>query len=322
MGTLKIYGANMAEFLEFCELYSIAPLDASPVDIARSISWLGERGTVAATSMQPYLSAINKFLQDYARPPVALGHLVSGVRKGLEKCQRDNNPTPERLPLPAPVAMSILEGAEHLLPLVQWDPRDPRLQLLRASVASIASYIFFNRGECSALCLGEDLVVTSEHITLRLRGEKGKKDLRAGLRNTRQIACSDLPRVAHMLRAYFAGVSTMGPPLTHRWALCREEDKTQWTASTLSIWLREAFTKAGHSPPPGFCWTSHNIRKGAASAAYAIKVPLTDIGYAGGWSTTSTVLESKCIDFTMRPTQSALLFFGYLKKDTRPAPSP
>ena len=147
------------------------------------------------------------------------------------------------------MALSILDGAEHLLPLVQWDPRDPRLQLLRASVASIASYIFLNLGECSALCLVEDLVVTTDNITLRLRGEKRKKDLRAGLRNTRRIACSDLPRVAHMLRAYFAGVSTMGPPLTRRWALSREEDKTQWTASTLSIWLHEAFTKTGHSPP-------------------------------------------------------------------------
>jgi hypothetical protein len=43
---------------------------------------------------------------------------------------------------------------------------------------------------------------------------------------------------------------------------------------------------------------------------------LTDIRYAGGWSTNSMVLESKYIDFTMRPTHAALLFFGYLKKDT------
>jgi len=99
LGTFKNYGSNLSIFLEFCELCAIASLDVSPADIARYISWLGERETVAATCMQPYLSAINKFLQDHARPPVALGPLVSGVRKGLEKCQRDDNPTPERLPL-------------------------------------------------------------------------------------------------------------------------------------------------------------------------------------------------------------------------------
>jgi hypothetical protein len=27
-------------------------------------------------------------------------------------------------------------------------------------------------------------------------------------------------------------------------------------------------------------------------------------------------MESKYIDFTMRPTQAALLFFGYMKNDT------
>jgi len=96
----------------------MAPLDVSPVDIARYISWLGERGSVAATSLQPNLSTIKKFLQDHARPSVALGPLVSGVRKGLEKCHRDDNPTPERLPLPAPVALSILEGAENPLPML------------------------------------------------------------------------------------------------------------------------------------------------------------------------------------------------------------
>ena len=82
---------------------------------------------------------------------MALGPLVSSVRKGLEKRLEDGNTTPKRIPLPAPVALSILEGADHMLPSIQWDPRDPRLQLLRASVAPIASYIFFNRGECSAL---------------------------------------------------------------------------------------------------------------------------------------------------------------------------
>ncbi len=73
------------------------------------------------------------------------------------------------------MALSILEGIKHLLPSVHWDPRYPRLQLLQASLASITSYIFFNRGECKALCLAEDLVVTDDYITLRLREEKGHK---------------------------------------------------------------------------------------------------------------------------------------------------
>ena len=214
------------------------------------------------------------------------------------------------------MALSILEGAEHMLPSVHWDPRDPRLQLSRASVVSNVSYIFFNRGECSVFCLiTEDLVVTSDHNTLRLRNDNGHKALCAGMRNIRHIVCSDLPRVGNLLRVYFAGTNTMGSPLARQWALNREEDKAQWTAATLSTWLQDYFSKAGHSPPPGFYWTSRSLRKGDASAAYAIKVRLTEIRYAGGWSTSSTVVESKYVDFTMRPTKAALLFFGYMKKD-------
>ena len=69
-------------------------------------------------------------------------------------------------------------------------------------------------------------------------------------------------------------------------------------------------------PPEGFSWTTHNLRKGAASAANAIGVRLTDIRYVGGWSTNSTVLEAKYIDFAMLPTSAARLFFGYLCKGT------
>ena len=47
-----------------------------------------------------------------------------------------------------------------------------------------------------------------------------------------------------------------------------------------------------------------------------IKVPLTDIYYAGGRSTNSTFLESKYVDGTMRPTKATLLLFGYMKNNT------
>jgi hypothetical protein len=48
--------------------------------------------------------------------------------------------------------------------------------VLRASVASIASYTLFNRGECSSGALSEDVVVDDAHITLLLRDENGKKE--------------------------------------------------------------------------------------------------------------------------------------------------
>ena len=88
-----------------------------------------------------------------------------------------------------------------------------------------------------------------------------------------------------------------------------------WTASTSTQWLQSVFEAIGNSPPKGFSWTSHSLRKGAASAANATKVPLNDIRYSGGWSTNSTVLEAKYIDLAMAPSKAAYIFFGNLKRD-------
>jgi hypothetical protein len=135
---------------------------------------MADQGTVAANNLQPYLFAINKFLLDHGKPPVALGPIIDGARKGVVNCQRDLAPTPERLPLPAPVALAILEKVEALLKVVQWDCLTANNNtLLRACAASIASYVFFPRGECGAYARSEDLAVNTTHVTLRLNKEKG-----------------------------------------------------------------------------------------------------------------------------------------------------
>jgi hypothetical protein len=132
------YSSNLSSFYTFCDTSLLDPLAVGLIDIARYVAWLRQRGNVAAKSLQPYLSAINRLPMDHALPPIALGPLGMGVRKGLSNCQEDSQPRPQRLPLPAPVALAILELAERLLPIVIWEADDPNLLLMRAAVASIA----------------------------------------------------------------------------------------------------------------------------------------------------------------------------------------
>ena len=160
-------------------------------------------------------------------------------------------------------------------------------------------------------------MVDNDFVTFLLRDEKGKKALGAGLRNVRQIACSKAPRFATLLRAFFAGQHSMkgrnGQRL-RRWSLGPSQDTALWSADTVSGWLLLACNAVLFHPPEGFRWTSHSLRKGAVSAANAIGVRLTDIRYVSGWSTNSTVLEAKYIDFAMLPTAAARLFFSYMCK--------
>ncbi len=267
--------------------------------------------------MTPYMSAINKFLYDHALPPVGLGPLVAIVRKGLKNSQQDTDPLPQRLPPPAPVAHNILERGEKLLLRTDWTPRDPHLHIVRATFVTVAAYDFFNRGEWSACALAGDLVVSNTHITLLLRHEKRKKGLMAGYKSVRQIASHEVPRIVALLGAFFKGQQLMAElrgNLTRRWSISLRKDKETWSALTLSKWLRIAYTSRASLPSKGFSLNSHNLRKGVASAAHAIVACLADIRFAGGWATTSNVLEAKYIDFTIQPSADARLFFDCLCK--------
>ena len=82
----------------FCEESAITPLDITNAAIARYMARIADQGTVAADSLEPHLSVINKFLLDHDKPPIALVTLIDGVRKGLAKCQRDLAPRQNACP--------------------------------------------------------------------------------------------------------------------------------------------------------------------------------------------------------------------------------
>jgi hypothetical protein len=74
---------------------------------------------------------------------------------------------------------------------------------MRAADASIASYLLFNRGECSACALVDDHVIHDTHITLLLRHEKGQQALNERERNARQVPSSEVPIITAMLATFF-----------------------------------------------------------------------------------------------------------------------
>jgi hypothetical protein len=311
------YASALAGFMQFCVEQDLAPLEATPVHIARYVAWLGVRGTVSATSLQPYLSAINRFLQDHGVAPVALGPLVGNVRAGLRNSQVSLQPTAPRLPLPAPVALDILAQAERLLPALRWTfPPDPTLLTFRALVVVLINYTFFCRGECGVSMRSTDLAVHDSFLTLFLRKVKGRAAAAPHQLPLLQIPVASLPRLAHLVTHFIDGrrqlaASCKQPVPDAMWSLSPGEASPSWTAATLSGWLSLACACVQHEPPPGFSWTSHSLRKGAASAANSIGVVLTKIRYMGGWAKDSNVVHDY-IDPTMAPSPAAQLFFGHL----------
>jgi len=202
-GTYENNNNNLRSFLLFGEVFLLGPFKTTPLDVANNIAWLGKRGTIVVDILQSYMSTINMYIQYHALHRVAIGPLVSGVRKGLAYCQNDIAPLQGRVPLPVQGAYAILELAELLLRSAR-DGAQPRTPLLRATIAYILAYLFFNRGECSACINVGNLVISDTHITPLSRDEKDHKGRQAEHRNCRHIPTNLVLRVAAVLRGCFA----------------------------------------------------------------------------------------------------------------------
>jgi hypothetical protein len=144
--------------------------------MVRYTAWLALHGRVAASSLQPYFSPVNKFFRDHQRQPIAVGDLLANARRGLEMLQKRLVPSTSRLPLPAPVALDILLEAATLRNTLTWAPNTlPQLKIFRACLAVCVNYSIFCRAKTGARCQTGDLLVDipSQQICLFVRKSKG-----------------------------------------------------------------------------------------------------------------------------------------------------
>eukprot|EP00873_Tetraselmis_striata_P010177 jgi/Tetstr1/430441/TSEL_020251.t1 len=81
---------RLSQFAEFChDSENISPLEATTATVVRYVAWIGERGHIAAKSLQPYLSAINTFFEPHNLVPIAKDSLhLTSARRGLMLRQR------------------------------------------------------------------------------------------------------------------------------------------------------------------------------------------------------------------------------------------
>eukprot|EP00873_Tetraselmis_striata_P005879 jgi/Tetstr1/426143/TSEL_016471.t1 len=314
--TLKSYAGRLSQFAEFChDSESISPLEATTTaTVVRYVAWIGERGHIAAKSLQPYLSAINTFFELHNLDPIAKDSLhLTSARRGLMLRQRRLDAAPLRVPLPADVAYRFVTKAELIVSaLFPEYHRD-----FRALLASVVNFMFFARGLTGVSCRVRDVHVDDYNITLQVYREKGRAgrrgpdDLRVLL-----LLVSEHPRVACLLHYFLDHVQsvplvTVGLAVSNFWAVSSDEQSKPWTAATMSDWLSTAIRLVNAAPPAGTSWTSHSLRKGAASAANAIGVPLSHIRYQGGWATNSDVVLDY-IDPNVLPSPGAWFFFGHI----------
>ena len=315
------YLSELGHFFDFCRIEGITPLDITAPQIVRYIAYLGSLNTIAASSMQPYLSAINRLLQDHQRQPVAMGPMVVDALAGLAGMQVPLVNPARRAPLPASVAKQIHDLAVALSGRRLDSPA--ALATFRDALATVVSFQWFNRSDTTHSLREDGLTVdpvgtADRQIRPFSQSHKGKKRLALSKVRTISVPVSAHPAMASMLLAYAAArraayaVVRVAPP-RQLWALPGDAPGG-WTATVQNTWMASALAAVGATPPPGYTWTSHSLRKGAASAARAIRVTLDVIRYFGGWAVNSAVVNDY-VDPSVRPSPAASFFFGWLLED-------
>jgi hypothetical protein len=118
--TYTNYGTGMRRFTVFCNEEGISPREATAANMLRFTTWLARAGTVAANSLQPYFSAINKFFRDHLKEPVALGLLLTDARRGLVMQQQPITDPDIRVPILAPIVQRMLLFAHRHYRALTW----------------------------------------------------------------------------------------------------------------------------------------------------------------------------------------------------------
>lgn len=316
--TYKAYGRHWASFAEYCEGARRPALPATPDTVVLFLAHLSRTGRWLPTSVQPILSAINKVhiqLLGVGDGP-ACGSLVTSVLHGWERLHAASPGAKAdvRRPLPAWVASSALDTALAMsLPV-----RRQQAQLFRSLVFVALCFALMNRAGTDISLLRGDVSPVGASVHVRLRVEK----MRAASTSLRILEIKGNPDLSALCSRWLALQSDLWsasgktmPPDVHFFRLPADP---AWVAgvapAVCTAWLQSACAALGAAPPPGSKWTSHSLRKGAASAAAAIRVELATIRDWGGWAATSAVVLDY-IDRSVQACAAARRFFRFLRTD-------
>ncbi|EOD15595.1 Integrase [Emiliania huxleyi CCMP1516] len=148
--TTEGYARHWREFEGWCDEEGLDPLPATPQMIFAYVGALAEKGTIAASSLQPYLSAINSYHADCGFDKPALGHLVTAARRGMARGQARCDTRDTRVPMPAAAAARILRATLAALPsLAARKGSRGAADFLRRRYAFVLSFVFMGRQDTS-----------------------------------------------------------------------------------------------------------------------------------------------------------------------------
>jgi len=306
--TWASYDSKLLKWFHFCTVVwpaaGHAPLKPFPAEPAHVLAYLGylcEQDRVHASSLQPYLSAINAFHADLGHPKPAIGSLVHLARRGFGELEGEMDPDRARRgPLPAQVALQIV-----LFGLQQ----SSSAHQVRVCACIGLQFAFFARSDTGINARCDDLALDAHGLHWRERTKTLSRLTPATLSCPSHASSPGL----HQLIARFLDLRGTTAPDSPLWRLPSDTySELQWRPCLIDTWLQEALGWVAATPPPGVLWSSHSLRSGGATAALSIGVDVFTIARWGIWAAVTSV--QPYIDPLVRGDAAAVTFFGHLRK--------
>ena len=309
--TWEQYGGKFDRFIEYCTdvqtaagLPPLSFLPALPSTVVIYLGYLSEEGRVHATSLQPYLSAINAAHADCGYDKPALGHLVTQARKRFGELEGDAHPDRHlRKPIPSQVIWDILRVGLAA-------PADV-LVTLRAAACVVVQFMFFNRGDTGHRAIWSDVCLDQYGLHLRERTKSLPRIEPATLTVPWPTRCVETSPHALFQRYLSAMRPSAPPPDSLLWQLPGERGRPL-RENQVTIWLTDMLAAVQATPPPGVLWSMHSLRNGGAAAALAVGVDIATIARWGLWRSLSSV--DAYLNPLERMSHASAIFFQHLLK--------
>ena len=291
--TWRQYGSIFAQFVRFCIAEDLEFLPASQSTGLLWAQYLAAKGTVKATTAQPYFSAINTVHDLLQLPKPCEGNSVlTSFRRGWERMQVDLRAGPQ---------LVLAFDAQVVWQLYEALPSAFTLEVLQPLLFTVLSFVLFLRPDSMlsiAWCSLFDHVLgpVFQYKPLNWKGHIVRPEEAPVL----QFPLFGLPALksAIALQMHLAGGALWSSPRK-----LGTPDGERWFAAALQRHGLASLLEI-HS--------LYSLRRGGASAARAAGVPMEVIESYGGWAAGSSSLREHYLDFGVARSPAAERFFGPL----------
>ncbi len=288
----KSYGSVFTAFVRFCIAEGVDFLPASQSTGLMWAQYLAAKGTVQARTAQPYFSAVNTihYMLGFDRPCTEQNHWFAAFRDGWQRVQVRLGPGRQlNLAFPAGGVWRVLEW------LLALGPADPAFV---AGIYVVLNFCTFLRPD-SLLSVGWARVVdvagawVLQYKPLNWKGRVVSAEAAPVL----QLPLCGVPAFRQLLARHLVRSGRLWPQ--RRDTRGAEE------------WFKMVLARCGMDEERAI-HTLYSLRRGGASAARAVGVPMEVVESFGGWAANSPVLRQHYLDMGVCACPAAHAFFGPL----------